>query len=188
MHSIECVMFYIFNCVMCCVYVPRHIVYFVIRSLCHVLYFSYVLHLLRHICIFWAFFFYSMHTVLWALFSIPCIMLCIFSHIYNFMRHVMHFQTFSFHLSCVVLWVTVFLYHVSCFVFPAVFFIPYAIMLFFVGMPIFFMELTLGQFSGNSALTCWDFAPIFKGMVHFLPPGVACTTGLSHNPFTWRPL
>ena len=24
--------------------------------------------------------------------------------------------------------------------------------------------------------------------VHFLPPGVACTTGLSHNPFTWRPL
>ena len=24
--------------------------------------------------------------------------------------------------------------------------------------------------------------------IHFLPPGVACTTGLSHNPFTWRPL
>ena len=23
---------------------------------------------------------------------------------------------------------------------------------------------------------------------HFLPPGVACTTGLSHNRFTWRPL
>ena len=23
---------------------------------------------------------------------------------------------------------------------------------------------------------------------HFLPPGVAYTTGLSHNPFTWRPL
>ena len=21
---------------------------------------------------------------------------------------------------------------------------------------------------------------------HFLPPGVACTTGLSHYPFTWR--
>lgn len=46
----------------------------------------------------------------------------------------------------------------------AVFFIPYTIMLFFVGMPIFFMELSLGQFSGNSALTCWDFAPIFKGI------------------------
>ena len=24
--------------------------------------------------------------------------------------------------------------------------------------------------------------------IHFLPPRVACTTGLSHNPFTWRPL
>ena len=23
---------------------------------------------------------------------------------------------------------------------------------------------------------------------HFLPPGVACTTGLSHNRFTWLPL
>ena len=23
---------------------------------------------------------------------------------------------------------------------------------------------------------------------HFLPPGIACTTGLSHNPFTWCPL
>ena len=23
---------------------------------------------------------------------------------------------------------------------------------------------------------------------HFLPPGVACTTGFSHNPFTWIPL
>ena len=25
-------------------------------------------------------------------------------------------------------------------------------------------------------------------MNHFLPPGVAYTTGLSHNPFTWLPL
>ena len=23
---------------------------------------------------------------------------------------------------------------------------------------------------------------------HFLPPGVAHTTGYPHNPFTWRPL
>ena len=22
---------------------------------------------------------------------------------------------------------------------------------------------------------------------HFLPPGITCTTGLSHNPFTWFP-
>ena len=29
---------------------------------------------------------------------------------------------------------------------------------------------------------------VFDVMNHFLPPGVACTTGLSHNPFTWRTL
>jgi len=46
----------------------------------------------------------------------------------------------------------------------AVFFIPYVIMLFFVGMPIFFMELSLGQFTSSSPLTCWGMAPIFKGI------------------------
>ena len=25
-------------------------------------------------------------------------------------------------------------------------------------------------------------------LTHFLPPGVDCTTGRSHNLFTWRPL
>ena len=28
----------------------------------------------------------------------------------------------------------------------------------------------------------------FQYIHHFLPPGVAYTTGLSHNGFTWRPL
>ena len=28
----------------------------------------------------------------------------------------------------------------------------------------------------------------FSGRFHFLPPVVACMTGLSHNPFTWPPL
>ena len=27
-----------------------------------------------------------------------------------------------------------------------------------------------------------------REFVHFLPPGFACTTGLSRNRFTWRPL
>ena len=43
------------------------------------------------------------------------------------------------------------------------FFIPYVIMLTFVGMPLFFMELSLGQFSSNGPLTCWEFCPIFQG-------------------------
>ena len=33
-----------------------------------------------------------------------------------------------------------------------------------------------------------DLDLCFTPMTHFLPPGVAYTTGLSHNPFTWLPL
>ncbi|ELU04638.1 hypothetical protein CAPTEDRAFT_155040 [Capitella teleta] len=46
----------------------------------------------------------------------------------------------------------------------AVFFIPYVIMLVFVGMPIFFLELSLGQFTSSGPLTCWGCVPIFKGI------------------------
>ncbi len=46
----------------------------------------------------------------------------------------------------------------------AVFFIPYVIMLFFVGMPIFFLELSLGQYTRAGPLTCWEMAPLFKGI------------------------
>jgi solute carrier family 6 amino acid transporter-like protein 5/7/9/14 len=46
----------------------------------------------------------------------------------------------------------------------AVFFIPYVIMLFFVGMPIFMLELSLGQFTSSGPLTCWGMAPAFKGI------------------------
>ncbi|ELT90268.1 hypothetical protein CAPTEDRAFT_225103 [Capitella teleta] len=46
----------------------------------------------------------------------------------------------------------------------AVFFIPYVIMLVFVGIPIFFMELSLGQFTSSGPLTCWECVPIFKGI------------------------
>ncbi|CAD5112174.1 DgyrCDS1408 [Dimorphilus gyrociliatus] len=44
------------------------------------------------------------------------------------------------------------------------FFIPYVIMLIFVGMPIFFLELSLGQFSSNGPLTCWKYSPMFTGV------------------------
>lgn len=44
------------------------------------------------------------------------------------------------------------------------FFIPYTIMLLLVGLPIFFLELSLGQFSSSGPATCWRFAPIFSGI------------------------
>jgi len=44
------------------------------------------------------------------------------------------------------------------------FFIPYFIMLFFMGMPIFFLEMTLGQFTSCGPATCWEFALLFQGI------------------------
>ncbi|XP_074646895.1 sodium- and chloride-dependent glycine transporter 1-like [Tubulanus polymorphus] len=44
------------------------------------------------------------------------------------------------------------------------FFIPYLIMMSLVGIPLFFMELSLGQFTSSGPLTCWGFCPIFKGI------------------------
>lgn len=44
------------------------------------------------------------------------------------------------------------------------FFIPYVIFLVFVGMPIFMLELSLGQFTSMGPLTCWKYAPLFQGV------------------------
>ncbi|PAA47147.1 hypothetical protein BOX15_Mlig024827g2 [Macrostomum lignano] len=44
------------------------------------------------------------------------------------------------------------------------FFIPYCIFLFFCGMPIFCLELSLGQFCSSGPLSCWEFAPLFRGV------------------------
>lgn len=45
----------------------------------------------------------------------------------------------------------------------AVFLIPYAIMLILVGVPIFVLELSLGQFTSQGPLTCWKFSRLFSG-------------------------
>ena len=44
------------------------------------------------------------------------------------------------------------------------FFIPYCIFLGIVGIPIFFMELSIGQYSSCGPVTCWKFAPLFTGI------------------------
>ncbi|XP_013404985.1 sodium- and chloride-dependent glycine transporter 1 [Lingula anatina] len=56
----------------------------------------------------------------------------------------------------------------------AAFFIPYVIMLFMVGMPIFFLELALGQFSSSGPLTCFKLAPLFTGVGY----GMVIVSGL----------
>lgn len=44
-----------------------------------------------------------------------------------------------------------------------VFLIPYIIVLFLVGKPIYYMEIILGQFSSSSSINVWNISPGFSG-------------------------
>ena len=43
------------------------------------------------------------------------------------------------------------------------FLIPFVFFLVFCGLPLFFLETAIGQFSGKGLLHVWDVCPIFKG-------------------------
>ena len=44
------------------------------------------------------------------------------------------------------------------------FLVPYGIMLLVGGIPLFYMELALGQYNRKGAITCWGrICPLFKG-------------------------
>lgn len=45
-----------------------------------------------------------------------------------------------------------------------VFLVPYAIMLFCTGIPIFYLEIAFGQYSGMGPVTIWESIPLFKGL------------------------
>lgn len=48
--------------------------------------------------------------------------------------------------------------------FPGAFLVPYCTMLLVGGIPLFYMELALGQFNRKGAITCWGrLVPLFKG-------------------------
>lgn len=47
--------------------------------------------------------------------------------------------------------------------FSGAFFIPYCIALAFLGIPIFLLELAIGQYSSAGPFTCWKYSPIFTG-------------------------
>ncbi|XP_029037395.2 sodium-dependent nutrient amino acid transporter 1-like [Osmia bicornis bicornis] len=44
------------------------------------------------------------------------------------------------------------------------FLIPYIIVLFIIGKPIYYMEMILGQFSSRSCIEVWSVSPAFKGI------------------------
>lgn len=53
----------------------------------------------------------------------------------------------------------------ECFFLPSgAFLVPYGVMLVVGGIPLFYMELALGQFNRKGAITCWGrLVPLFKG-------------------------
>ena len=44
------------------------------------------------------------------------------------------------------------------------FLIPYLLVLCFIGRPLYFLELAMGQFASKSSVKIWDMAPFFRGM------------------------
>ena len=61
------------------------------------------------------------------------------------------------------------------------FLIPYALMLLFIGIPCFFMEISLGQYAAMGPVTLYsNLSPLFKGLgfANFL---ASCMVGLYYN-------
>ncbi|XP_062607423.1 sodium- and chloride-dependent glycine transporter 1-like [Saccostrea cucullata] len=44
------------------------------------------------------------------------------------------------------------------------FLIPFFILLFFCGVPLYFLEVSLGQFTGKSPVVVWSISPLFTGL------------------------
>lgn len=64
-------------------------------------------------------------------------------------------------------------------VFSGAFLIPYILFLIIAGMPLFYMELALGQYNREGAATVWKICPVFKG---------ECSSAALNNPGCHTPV
>lgn len=60
------------------------------------------------------------------------------------------------------------------------FLLPYLLMLFFIGVPLYLMELSIGQFASVGCITVWKVCPLFKGVgvAMFI---VSCCVAIYYN-------
>lgn len=47
------------------------------------------------------------------------------------------------------------------------FLIPYLVVLFLVGRPIYYLEMCIGQFASRGSVKIYDFAPALRGMWYY---------------------
>lgn len=66
------------------------------------------------------------------------------------------------------------------------FLVPYLLFMVIAGMPLFYMELALGQFNREGAAGVWKICPVLKGNVqgHGSPGGMATPLGLQNKMMT----
>lgn len=68
------------------------------------------------------------------------------------------------------------------------FLVPYLFFMVIAGMPLFYMELALGQYNREGAAGVWKICPIFKGLITHDMCNRAVCAGVSTRPRELPPL